>query len=56
MITKEQKEDLDYIVNCVEAQAKTAAEQPTPHHLMSLGASIQSLRRYVKDLYTGDAE
>ncbi|HBL5117274.1 TPA: hypothetical protein LTY94_004592 [Salmonella enterica subsp. enterica serovar Typhimurium] len=55
MITKDQKEDIEHLINCVEAQARTAAEQPAPFNLMALGGSLQCLRQYVRDLYSGEA-
>lgn len=48
MISKEQ---MYHIIDCVEAQAKSAAEKPDPHNLMQLGASIASLRIGVREMY-----
>lgn len=43
-MTEEQKEDLLYRMDYIEAHAKTAAENPTPFYLIALGRVIEATR------------
>ncbi len=55
MITREQADQLSWIIDCVEAQAKAAAGKPDAHNLMQLGGSLCALRKAV-DTITAKVE
>lgn len=40
-MTEEQKDDLLYRMDVIEAHAKTAAENPSPFNLIALGRVIE---------------
>lgn len=52
MITKEQEQELLRLVDCLEAQARAAAENPDPHNLIQLGGTLCSVRRTARELRT----
>lgn len=43
-MTEEQKDDLLYRMDVIEAHAKTAAENPSPFNLIALGRVIEATR------------